>query len=612
MELSDYLKIGEVCEVQGKTVKAGIYSDKNTEYLNYNGSIIKNVGIGSFILIRKGFNNIIGKVDGEYIKENSNNSIYYAHMGNGIKRIISVSILGSLQQDRFVHGLTDLPLIGNYVYILEEEVISSIFSFNSPKETIRLGKIIGQDNYPFELGTQEIVCSHIGIFGNTGSGKSNTLAKLYSEIINKYSISETFKKNSKFIVIDFNGEYGNVFKGADKYVLNTRTKFTTEIDLNTGNIYRYPISAKEIQDVEFWSIILEATDKTQKPFINRSLRKYKQILEKKEDFSIEKICDLIIKTQVKYPDLKHTIGDICDVFGIKDSFDNFDSYYSYNGQSRNFYKGNNYNISSLDIQNAIFPNIKLDISKLYELQPFELFEFALKYNYWLEISRSYITKEHIAPLIARADSKCSDLEKTFNVFTESQYKQNCSSQSNIEVISLLNVNLSMKKIIPMIICKMKYSEKKEAKKQLLNSTLHIIIDEAHNILSEMSTRESEEWKDYRLESFEEIIKEGRKFGTFLTIASQRPSDISDTIISQLHNYFIHRLVNEEDLRKMYRSVAFADKASNEMIPILPAGGCLISGLATNFPVLVQIDMLPQMYRPKSDNAKIDLAWGNPN
>ena len=609
MELSDYLKIGEVCEVQGKTVKAGIYSDKNTEYLNYNGSIIKNVGIGSFILIRKGFNNIIGKVDGEYIKENTNNSISYAHMGNSIKRIISISILGSLEQDHFLHGLTDLPLIGNFVYILEEKVISSIFSFNSPKDTIRLGKIIGQDNYPFELGVQEIICSHIGIFGNTGSGKSNTLAKLYGEIINKFSKFEEFKKNSKFVIIDFNGEYGNVFKTADRYALNTRAKSTNEIDLNTGNIYRYPISTKEIQDVEFWSIILEATDKTQKPFINRSLRKYKQIQEKKEDFSIEKICELIIKTQAKYPDLKHTISDICDVFGIKEAFDSFDSYYSYNGQSRNFYRGTNYNISATDIKNTIFPNITLDTSKLDELQPFELFEFALKYNYWLEISRSYITKEHIAPLIARADSKCLDLEKTFNVFSESQYKQALSTQSNIEVISLLNVNLSMKKIIPMIVCKMKYAEKKEAKKQVLNSTLHIIIDEAHNILSEMSTRESEEWKDYRLESFEEIIKEGRKFGTFLTIASQRPSDISDTIISQLHNYFIHRLVNEEDLHKMYRSVAFADKASNEMIPILPAGGCLVSGLATNFPVLVQIDMLPLNNRPKSENVKIDIAWG---
>lgn len=58
-------------------------------------------------------------------------------------------------------------------------------------------------------------------------------------------------------------------------------------------------------------------------------------------------------------------------------------------------------------------------------------------------------------------------------------------------------------------------------------SLHIIIDEAHNILSITSERESQTWKDYRLETFEEIIKEGRKFGVFLTISSQRPSDISE-------------------------------------------------------------------------------------
>ena len=62
---------------------------------------------------------------------------------------------------------------------------------------------------------------------------------------------------------------------------------------------------------------------------------------------------------------------------------------------------------------------------------------------------------------------------------------------------------------------------------------------------------------------------------------------------------------------MYRSVAFADKASNEMIPILPAGDCLVSGLATNLPVLVQIDRLPPDHRPKSDNVEIHAAWGNP-
>lgn len=612
MELSDYLKIGEVCEVQGKNVKAGVYSDKNTEYLNYNGSVIKNVGIGSFVLIRKGFNNIIGKVDGEYTRENTSIENNYSQKGNSIKRIISISILGGMKQEKFIHGLIDLPLIGNFVYILEEQIIAKIFSFNSPEQTVRLGKIIGHDDYPFEIGVQDIVCSHVGIFGNTGSGKSNTLAKLYREIIDKYSSSSAFKKNSKFIVIDFNGEYDNVFPNANRYILSTRYNSSFDYSLDARELHHYPVSINDMLNSDFWAIILEATDKTQKPFIKRSLKKYRQIQERKEEFSIEKLCELIIKTQAKYPELKYTMGDVFGAFGLRESFEELDAHFFYNGQSKNLYKVNgqyiSYSISATDIQNELFSEATLDAEKVYSLSPFELFEFAIKYNYWLEISRSYITKEHIAPLVARANDRCEDMQKIFIVMSEVDYKNDLTHQSNIEVISLLNVNLAMKKIVPMIICKIKYAEKKESKSKVLDSTLHFIIDEAHNILSDMSTRESEEWKDYRLESFEEIIKEGRKFGVFLTIASQRPSDISDTIISQLHNYFIHRLVNEEDLRKIYRTVAFADKASNDMIPILPAGGCLVSGLSTNFPVLVQIDILPSVNRPKSENVDINKAW----
>ena len=103
-------------------------------------------------------------------------------------------------------------------------------------------------------------------------------------------------------------------------------------------------------------------------------------------------------------------------------------------------------------------------------------------------------------------------------------------------------------------------------------------------------------------------KEGRKFGTFLTISSQRPSDISDTIISQLHNYFIHRLVNEEDLRKIHRTIAFSDKSTNDMISILPAGGCIFTGLASNFPVLARIDILPEANQPRSENVNISKIW----
>jgi len=561
-------------------------------------------------LIRKGFNNIIGKVEGEFTKEVIGEK-GYAQMGNTIQRIISISILGGLQAERFIHGLTELPLIGNLVYILEEAIIAKIFSFNSPDQTVRLGKIIGHDDYPFEIGVQEIACSHVGIFGNTGSGKSNTLAKLYRSIIDKYSLYPAFRQNSKFLVLDFNGEYGNVFPGADLYLLSTKRYSEYDIDPITGIHYRYPVQYDDILNSEFWAIILEATEKTQKPFVKRTIKMFERIRSRRENFDLDELCDLIIRTQAKYSELKYTMSDIFHTFGLRAEFDALDSQFHYNGQTRQFYCGrNDYDVTAYKLQQTLFSGLTLNPDNAYHLPSFRMFEFAIQYNYWREIARSYIAKEHIAPLISRAGNRCEDMEKIFVVLDSDQYKECLRRQNNIEVLSLLNLNLAMKKIVPMIICKIKYAEKKEAKKVALNSTLHLIVDEAHNILSDMSTRESEEWKDYRLESFEEIIKEGRKFGVFLTISSQCPSDISDTIISQLHNYFIHRLVNEEDLRKMYRSVAFADKASNEMIPILPAGGCLVSGLATNFPVLVQIDILPGESRPKSENVDINKAWPN--
>ena len=124
-------------------------------------------------------------------------------------------------------------------------------------------------------------------------------------------------------------------------------------------------------------------------------------------------------------------------------------------------------------------------------------------------------------------------------------------------------------------------------------------------MSQESFRESESWKDYRLETFEEIIKEGRKFGVFLTIASQRPHDISPTIISQLHNYFLHRLINNHDINAVEKTIAYLDKLSVEYLSILPIGTCVLAGLLTHVPVIVDIGKIePEEYEP--DNKTIDL------
>lgn len=132
-------------------------------------------------------------------------------------------------------------------------------------------------------------------------------------------------------------------------------------------------------------------------------------------------------------------------------------------------------------------------------------------------------------------------------------------------------------MLPLLICKELYDNHKRSDDGYLN----IIIDEAHNILSRDSDRESEIWKDYRIETFEEIIKEGRKFGVFLTIASQRPSDISSTVISQLHNFFLHRLINNRDIEAVEKTISYLDRVSFEYLPILPTGTCILAGVLTN-------------------------------
>lgn len=223
-----------------------------------------------------------------------------------------------------------------------------------------------------------------------------------------------------------------------------------------------------------------------------------------------------------------------------------------------------------------------------------------------DIYNNKAQNEHISHAINKLKSKQKDIEKVFD--TSTQQNSIFNSSSNFVTINLNDVNIEMKKTIPMLVVKKLYEEQKEKYKQTNTTYLNIIVDEAHNILSHNSNRESETWKDYRLETFEEIIKEGRKFGVFLTIASQRPSDISSTIISQLHNYFLHRLINNKDIEAVEKTISYLDKVSFESLPILPTGSCIFAGLAAQVPIMVDIGKINKVHEPKSDTIKLTENW----
>ena len=221
-----------------------------------------------------------------------------------------------------------------------------------------------------------------------------------------------------------------------------------------------------------------------------------------------------------------------------------------------------------------------------------------------DLISGYVQFEHIQPLLKRIESLTTSLERVIKV---------CSDEVRtkiLTIISLRNCSQEIKKIMPLLLAKHYYEQHKRSIGTPTDKTLHLIIDEAHNALSQQSIREQESWKDYRLELFEEIIKEGRKFGVFLTLSSQRPADISPTIMSQIHNFFIHRLVNDKDLFLLDNTISTLDSLSKSMIPNLAKGSCIVTGTSFDLPLVMQISQLERIYQPDSDDVDLEKLWEN--
>lgn len=601
--MTDFYKIGQVIEVRGQKLRIRVFENKNSNILIYNGQIIKNVSVGSFVKIPKGFSNIIGRIEGEYIQENCDkNAVRFSKESETIDRIIEVSIMGVLNDRRFQRGLIDIPLVFSDAYILTDQEVRKIFEFSSDMTTsICVGAINDYKEEKLYVSANSLFASHIGIFGNTGSGKSNTLAKIYTECFQRFKELPNFSK-SKFLLIDFNGEYTTAFDDTKRvYRLSTRVDNGDQI----------PIHRTFLEDVDLWSIICEATEKTQKPFLGKSIDLYKKLREIESlsqyirgmlnnlflrffdnpPMFLKQLTNIKLLLEVLFVDTSSAVAllNSIQIRGQEPCFFRVNNGVNCWGNTVDEYK----NLFVTPILDSVFTD-----TNCKPIDEYLVFEFALRFKFLESLCSQFVNEEHIAPLLSRFDNRSKRVKRLFRICDNPPLDW-------LAIYSLVDVNVEFKKIVPLIICKYFYEKQRQ---DFQGHSLHIIIDEAHNVLSTASERESQTWKDYRLETFEEIIKEGRKFGTFLTISSQRPSDISETIISQLHNYFIHRLVNNEDIRAIGKAVAFIDNTSYEMISVLPQGACIFTGVASNFPVLVQVDLLPRNKQPQSTTVNLVQMW----
>lgn len=581
------VKVGEVIAVKGVSVVIKMFEESNKDTLFYLGEKYKGISIREHLLVRRGFIDIVCIVEGEVLDENKfeadgNNTFFV--------RKVDLKPIGYFKDNLFYEGIKYLPMIKDTAYLIPENKIAEIYNRSGEKD-FTIGKML-KEELPVFLPWEKLFNTHIGIFGNTGSGKSNTLTKIYTALFDNKSSS--IKNKSTFILLDFNGEYtgAQLADQENKDVISLNTRDDAD---------KFSLSNDEFWNTETLSILFQATANTQRPFLNRlingrkkfegnpdSLLNYaksifkdtfKSAAPKPECLDLLRNISKLIKNDNLVAKLKEIVWFNKTKFAVLPN-----TFFDADGASYTLY-------------------LETEVSAItLNLDSFE--ELVLRANIQLayDLLNGYVQFEHIQPLLKRIDSSFISLQKVLRIETETNLTK------MLTVISLRKCNPEIKKVLPLLIAKHYYNFHKDQITNPPEKTLHLIIDEAHNILSEQSSRESESWKDYRLELFEEIIKEGRKYGVFLTISSQRPADISPTIVSQVHNFFIHRLVNDRDLLLIDNTISTLDKISRELIPTLPKGACIVTGTSFTLPMIVVVDLLERHKQPDSEDVNLSNLW----
>lgn len=581
--------VGEVIAVKGVNVTLKVFEESNKDVLFYDGEKYKGISIREFVTIQRGFKSIVCVVEGEYLDEtryeqDGNENVVYI-------RKVEVKPIGYFDSAVFYEGIKHLPRIKDPVYLASEDQIQTIFGKESTDKGFVIGDLL-KENLPVSLPWKKLFNSHIGVFGNTGSGKSNTLTNLYTTLFKQKRAS--IQGKSEFIILDFNGEYTNdqlVGVGYKKvYKLSTKN--------NEGD--KFPISAKEFWDAETLRVLFKAAPNTQTPFLNRVVRGRNRYPDSLANY-IKSTFEKNFKAQAQKRESVDLLLTVAKVINNQE-LENKLSRLSWWARDSCFILGGSWfnggdTAAYTDHFEELVNNITLNNVTFFE-------ELILRINLQLvnDLLSGYVQFDHIQPLLKRIDSLASSLANVIDVTNQAQINK------LVNVISLRNCDHEVKKVIPLLIAKHFYLTHKSEVTNPPNKTAHLIIDEAHNILSQQSLSEEEGWKDYRLELFEEIIKEGRKFGFFLTLSSQRPADISPTIMSQVHNFFIHRLVNDRDLALLDNTISTLDSLSKSMIPNLSKGACIVTGTAFDLPLLMQVRMLAREEQPDSEDVDLEALW----
>ena len=534
-------------------------------------------------------------------------------------KIAYVNLLGEIINNEFVYGIIKRPSFSANVKLVSKEKLPSIISIDNYDETkdLYIGESPIYDGIKIGMNINAFFSNHFAIFGNTGSGKSCGTARIIQNLFDKKNLPY----NANIFIFDAYGEYHSAFKNISDISedINFKT-YTTNLNFSDSEILSIPLWLLGVDDI---ALLLGVEKATQLPIVEKALQLVSVFA--KEDEENEKIKnDIIARTLLEIVSSGKTAAQIRDQFvSTLSNYNtptlNLGTIVYQPGYSRELKQCLNIDSSGrmrdIDLVSTFLNEFlveKYDLvlpdgSFKYTIDHLvDAFDFALISEGSLVNNSVY---EEMNILRVRIHSLANSNERKYFDYPEyisrSAYIKELLTAQNGKKAQIINFNINyiddrLAKNITKIYSKMLFEYCKNHKSEL-KYPFHIILEEAHRYVQNDIDR-----KVFGYNIFERITKEGRKYGTLLGLISQRPSELSDTVISQCTNFLIFKMIHPKDIDYIKDMVPNVTEQIIKSFKLLQPGNCIAFGSAFKVPSLVKIKMPSPA--PDSSNCDVSGAW----
>lgn len=535
----------------GVVSDSGLATVKVTMEVPTDGSEAVSCQVGDYLLIKAGKLCVFSQVSNVKLEEQA----------NGQKApVATVSLLNSidLATSAVSPGVTQRPNLGTGAFLCHPSILRMVAEAkskkdgNAPKVSLDLARLADGHSTPIMITPEMLFGRHMAILGTTGGGKSYTLTRL---------IEEVAKHRSKLVLFDPSGEFGTIESNALHVFIGNHPS-------PAKNQYEVALPYFHLMENDLFAIFRPGGE-AQAPKLRAAIKSLK----------LAKCAPQIALD-----------GQIVKANKHKQFYDQ--EYLA--------------NISTIERQDANF-----DISKLVRQITNECVNpnrSSVETMYWgdynlLEMSLCTSLVNRVQDIISCANLSCvftpGEKPSLFDVIDE--FLKHDKFRVLVVSMQYLSFEHNAREIVANAAGRYLLAQARNERFQQM--PILVCVDEAHQFLKE---KMEDLGGDYPLDSFALIAKEGRKYALHICLATQRPRDIPESVLSQMGSLIVHRLINDKDRNIIERACGEADASSLSSLPILSQGQAVLLGAEFPAPLLVKVNM--PVKRPFSRSADFQNHW----